>query len=145
MSYNKGEFNKKAHYFDDLNEIFDEQGSSFISMRRVQWVEEGEQPDREKSKLELRKYRVTDRGEFANGGFSFLTEDGPHELTKVLLHNGYGHTKDCLLELKQREDFKESVEHLYDSEEDSEDGEYFDMRDMLLADEELDEEEENDV
>ena len=51
MSYNKGEFNKKPHYFDDLNEIFDEQGSSFISMRRVQWVEEGEQPDREKSKL----------------------------------------------------------------------------------------------
>lgn len=145
MAFEKGSFNKKPVYFDNLDEVFDEKGSMLISMRRVQWVDPDEEPDREKSKLELRRYQITDKGERADKGFSFLTEEGPHELTKVLLHNGYGHTKDCLLELKQREDFKESVEHLYDEEELSSDGEMFDMRDMLLADEELEEEEENDV
>ena len=145
MAFEKGAFTKRPVYFDNLDEVFDEKGSLLISMRRVQWVNEGEEPDREKSKLELRKYQITDKGERPDKGFAFLTEEGPHELAKVLLHNGYGHTKDCLLELKQREDFKEAVEHLYDEEELSSDGEYFDMRDMLLADEELTDEEENDV
>ena len=121
--------------FDNLDGIFDERGSTFCSMRLVQWCGEDEEPNREKAKLELRKWRVTTDGqERADKGLSFLTENGPHELTKVLIDHGYGNTKDILLSLKKREDFNESVEHLFDKEELSTDGEYFDMRSALLAD-----------
>ena len=120
--------------FDGLDAIFDERGSTFASMRLVQWCGEDEEPNRDKAKLELRKWRVTNDGtERADKGLTFLTENGPHELAKVLVHHGYGNTKDILLELKSREDFKDSVNHLFDSEELSSDGEYFDMRTALLA------------
>lgn len=120
--------------FDGLDAIFDEKGSTFISMRRVQWCKEGEEPNREKSKLELRKWRIQNDGtERADKGFSFLTEEGPHELAKVLVDNGYGHTKDILMGLKKRTDFEESVNHLFDKDVESGDGEYFDMRTALLA------------
>ena len=117
--------------FDNLDAIFDEKGSTFLSMRKVQWVQEGNEPDESKAKLDLRKCRVSEDGERADKGFAFLTEDGPHELAKVLVHNGYGHTKDVLLELKGRDDFKESVENLYTDDEKS-DGTYFDARSALL-------------
>jgi len=132
----------KPVMFDNLNEIFDEKGSTFIAMRRVQWCDEDKKPDREKSKLELRKWRITAEGEErADKGFSFLTEDGPHELTRVLVHNGYGNTKVILKELKVRDDFKDSVNHLFDKEEVSDDGEYFDIRTALLSNAEGDEDE----
>ena len=61
-----------------------------------------------------------------------------------MIQNGYGHTKDLLLELKKREDFKESVEHMFDKETESSDGEYFDMRTIMLSEEDnLDESEED--
>ena len=119
--------------FDNMNEIFDEKGSTFIAMRKVQWCDETKTPEKEKAKLELRKWRITPEGEErADKGFSFLTEEGPHELAKVLVHNGYGKTKVILKELKDRKDFEESVNHLFDKEDTSKDGEYFDIRTALL-------------
>ena len=123
----------KPILFDNLDAIFDERGSAFLSMRRVQWCEEGVEPDREKSKLEIRKWRITAEGERADKGVAFLTEDGPHELAKTLVHHGYGDTKEILLELKKRDNFKDSVEHLFDEEEECSEGEFFDMRTLLLA------------
>lgn len=126
----------KPILFDNLDAIFDERGSAFLSLRRVQWCEVGVEPDREKSKLEIRKWRITAEGERADKGVAFLTEDGPHELAKTLVNLGYGDTKDLLLELKKRDNFKESVEHLFDKEEECSDGEYFDMRTIMLTEEE---------
>lgn len=129
--------------FDNLDAIFDERGSAFCSMRRVQWCGEDEEPNREKAKLELRRWRVTAEGEErADKGLVFLTDNGPHELAKTLVHYGYGNTKDILIELKSREDFKESVNHLFDKDELSSDGEYFDMRTALLSEEPGDDEDE---
>ena len=133
--------------FDGLDAIFDEKGSMFLSMRKVQWVKEGNEPDASKAKLELRKWIVGPDGvEKANKGMTFLTEDGPHELAKTLVHHGYGKTKDILIELKGREDFKESVDTLFDEDViDNGSGEYFDMRSALLTEnndnDEVDEEE----
>ena len=131
--------------FDGLDAIFDERGSQFLSMRKVQWVKEGNEPDPTKAKLELRKWVVGPDGvEKANKGMTFLTEEGPHELAKTLVHHGFGKTKDILLELKTRDDFMESVNTLFEGE-DTGSGEYFDMRSALLAeDEETDNEEEDD-
>ena len=130
--------------FDGLDAIFDEKGSMFLSMRKVQWVKEGNEPDPLKAKLELRKWIVGPDGvEKANKGMTFLTEEGPHELAKTLVHHGYGKTKEILLELKGREDFQESVNTLFDKDEDTGSGEYFDMRSALLAEDDSEEEEDD--
>ena len=49
-----------------------------------------------------------------------------------LIDAGFGNTKEILLKLKERDDFKSSVETLYDTE-DPGDGEYFDARELLLS------------
>lgn len=133
MAFNSDEVIKPV-MFDNLNEVFDEQGSTFIALRRVQWCRgENNTPDRDKSKLELRKWRITPEGEErADKGFSFLTEDGPHELARVLVHNGYGKTKEIITELAHRDDFVDSVKHLNDKEISKSDGEYFDIRKELV-------------
>lgn len=135
MNEDKRIINIKPVFFEDINAIFDEHGNTFLAMRRTQWLKEGETPDKDKSKIELRKWRVTAEGERADKGFSFLTEDGPNQLVNSLIDNGFGDTKEILLKLKERDNFKDSVEHLFDKEDLSSDGEYFDMRTMLLADE----------
>lgn len=139
MAYNPDKVIKPV-LFDNLDAIFDERGSAFLSLRRVQWCEAGVEPDREKSKLEIRKWRITAEGERADKGVAFLTDDGPHELAKTLVNLGYGNTKDILLELKKRDNFRESVEHLFDKEEESSEGEYFDMRTIMLTEEDNDNE-----
>lgn len=131
----------KPVLFDGLDAIFDERGSTFAALRLVQWCSEDDTPNREKAKYELRKWRVDASGEErADKGLTFLTEEGPHELVNVLLKNNFGKTKEVLKVLKDREDFKESVEHLYEGE-DVGDGEFFDMRTALLTDNEVSEDE----
>lgn len=134
-----GAFTKKPIYFTD--DIFDEKGSSFLAMRLTQWCEQGEEPDKEKAKLELRKFRMTSDGERVDKGFSFLTEDGPNELAHLLVCNGYGDTKELLLELRKRDNIEEALKGLVDDTVesvknlfDNNDGEYFDMRSVLLDD-----------
>lgn len=123
------------HFYmhDGMDEVFDEKGNMFLAMRKVQWCKEGVEPDPEKAKLELRKWHMKAEGEErASKGFAFLTEEGPHELAKVLVSNGYGHTKDILMKLKERDDFEESVKSIYD-EVDQDNDEYFDPREALLG------------
>lgn len=134
MAFN-ADFNKEMVTFDGIDIIFDEKGSRFLSLRKVQWVNKGEEPDEEKAKYEMRKYTIGKEGEEICGkGVSFLTEEGPHNLAKELVANGFGHTSDVLKELIKRDDFKETVEHLGDDENGSVgEGEYFDMRSLLLG------------
>ena len=126
------EFTAEQHIFG-LDVTFDEAGSRFLAMRKVQWVDKakGEEPDESKAKLELRKYIIDkDGNEKANKGFSFLTEEGPHELARVLVHEGYGKTKEILNELRVRSDFVDAAKTLNDNE-DSTEGEYFDIRSLI--------------
>ena len=130
MTNNTTSFNARPYKFD-LDTTVDEKGSTFIALRKIQWVREGEEPDETRAKIELRKWRVQpDGSERPDKGFSFLTPEGPHELARVLVHEGYGDTKDILKELRSRDDFKESVEHINDEEPVGE-GEYFDMRSLM--------------
>lgn len=128
------------HFYlhDNIDEVFDERGSSFCALRKVQWAKEGDDPDPEKGKLELRRWMVSPDGtEKPYKGMTFLTAEGPHNLAHVLVSNGYGETKTILNDLRKREDFKEAVEHMNDDPDAGSDsnGEYFDMRDLLLDDE----------
>lgn len=89
---------------DDYDEVFDEKGNTFLSMRKLCW---GENPDTDKAKFDMRKWYVNADGEESpHKGFSFLTEDGPDNLAKVLINNGFGHTKEILNGIKDRDDFQ---------------------------------------
>lgn len=129
------EFNKELVTFGDMDIVFDEKGSRFLTMRKVQWVTKGDEPDESKAKYEIRKYTIGKDGEEICGkGVSFLTEEGPHNLVREFVANGFGNTKEVLSELIKRDDFKDAVEHLHDDKNDSVGGEeeYFDMRSILL-------------
>ena len=123
----------KYKIFDGTDNIFDEKGSTFLAMRRVAWFSDGDaEPGEDKAKLELRKWKANENGvDSPMKGFAFLTDDGPHCLTEMLVDNGYGRTSKVLLSLKKRDDFEESVKHMYD-EEDESGTEYFDARADLL-------------
>ena len=131
MAKGKKEFTGAYKVFSD--DIFDERGSTFLALRKVTWYSKGkEEPAEDKAKLELRKWLINKEGEeIPYKGFSFLTENGPHDLTKMLVQKGYGNTKELLIALKDRADFKESVEHMYDDNDNI--SEYFDARSTLLS------------
>lgn len=128
------EFEKKEikyHVFE--SDTFDERGETFLALRKIQWgVGQDEEGDPSKAKLEIRKWNMRNGKEMANKGTAFLTEEGPNELTKLLLSKGYGGTKENLQILSKREDFRDAVTNLF-SEEPSDDGEYFDPREYLLG------------
>lgn len=134
-SDNKKDYSSvQCKIFEGTDNIFDEKGSMYLAMRKVAWYSKGkEEPTEDKAKLELRKWLINKDGEeIPQKGFSFLTENGPHDLAKMLVHNGYGDTKELLKELKNRKDFKESVNHMYDDNSENT-SEYFDARSALLS------------
>lgn len=126
----------KYKVFKDYG-VVDEKGSMYISARNIAWYNAStskEEPDESKARFEIRKWKVTEDGkDLAQKGVTFLTEDGPHELTHTLVNNGFGKTKDILLSLKTRDDFKDAVEHMYDGD-DIDSSEFFDARTTLLSD-----------
>lgn len=68
----------------DFDYTIDEKGNTFIALRKIDWGNKGDY------KLDLRKYYASETGETMSKGVSFLTDDGPNELTKVLIETGYG-------------------------------------------------------
>lgn len=68
----------------NFDHTIDEKGNAFISLRKIAWG------NSENYKLDLRKYYATADGERMSRGVSFLTDDGPNELTNVLVQEGYG-------------------------------------------------------
>lgn len=92
-----------------VNRIIDEYGNSMIAMRMVRWRDTNE------FKLDIRKYRFDENGETPNKGITFLTEEGPGELAKALLEEGYGNSDDIAESLyKTRPDICNRVLDLMD-------------------------------
>lgn len=122
--------NFKYNIVDDYDKIFDDKGNTFLAMRKIQWGES------DKTYLDLRKWYCNADGQETPGkGFSFLTEEGPHELARVLVENGYGHTDDIINSIKNREDFMTSLVECLNKEEldnldielpEVDDGDYYD-------------------
>lgn len=105
-----------------IDRIIEEKGNQFLALRQIAWgVGDDEPVDRDKIRLDLRKYRVDDNGkEIMSKGVSFMTDEGPSELVHVLLEEGYGNTKKCKNILNNR---IESV--------DEEDDNLIDLRDVI--------------
>lgn len=136
-----GENDLKYEIFKDYNIPFDEKGSSVGVVRLVQWHKSGTEADESKAKLEIRKISVSSEGETIRKGYTFSTPEGPHELVKGLIDVGFGDTKEILRSVRKRDDFLEAAKTINDDNNESSDGETFDMRDLLLGMEEDDEKE----
>jgi hypothetical protein len=135
--------NLSYHIFKDLEIPFDEKGTTCGNVRLVQWVKDGEEPDINKAKLEIRKSYTSSSGEKIGKGYTFSTPEGPSELVEGLVSVGYGNTKNLLRELRLREDFLNAANTINEDDDYSDDdGEMFDMRDLLLSDDGEEEEDE---
>lgn len=88
---------------DNFDHVFDERNNVFIALRKIVWGN----GDKDNPKLDMRRWGIdADGNESPHKGFSFLTDDGPNELSRVLVEVGYGHTGELLGELSKRDDFK---------------------------------------
>lgn len=119
--------------FKDYNITFDEKGSTWGTVRKVQWLKEGKEPDESKAKIEIRKFTQTAEGERMMKGYTFSTEEGPGELIIGLMEAGFGNTKEILRSVRKREDFLEAAKSINEDSDDGDSGEMFDMRDLLLG------------
>lgn len=123
----------KYHIFEDYNIPFDEKGTTCGTVRRIQWVKEGNEPDESKAKIEIRKIYTSGAEEKMGKGYTFSTPEGPGELILGLVDSGFGDTKSILRSISKRDDFKDAVENINTDDEGSDSGDMFDMRDLLLA------------
>lgn len=143
--FNKDVTIKPFIFLNDINEIIEEKGNQYTAIRKVQWIKEGDEPDPEKGKIEIRKWMIQkDGSEQANKGVTFMTEEGPNQLAEILVDHDYGNTKTLVKSLLKRDNFKESIENLNKDDTDDLDGNYFDMRDMLLSYEDVEDKGDND-
>ena len=129
MAFKKnGEF---KYSFRGINRIVEERGNQFIRFAQIAWKGEDEECEPNEIKYDLRKYTTDSDGkERMLKGVSFLSEEGPTELTHILLEEGFGKTENVIDIIKTRQDFKDAVEASYGIHTDNNDG-TFDLRDII--------------
>lgn len=67
-----------------LENVFDNKDNSYLAIRTVSW-------NKQQPKLEIRRWYMDDENnESPSKGITFSTEEGPHQLTHLLLKLGYG-------------------------------------------------------
>lgn len=116
-----------------IDETFEEKGNQFGAVREVQWG------NSDKTYLEVRKWRnAPDGSEQATKGYTFMTEEGPSELTKTLLSLGFGNTREVLGIINEREDFRKSLnsvlgkdDELFDESSGTLEEDFYDPKSLL--------------
>jgi len=104
------EFNMQI--IDGFDHIIEEKGNSFIALRKIKWS------DNSDVKLDVRKYMIdSDGNEVIGKGVGFMTEEGPHELVRIMAENGYGRTKDILQSIRDRDDFMPTLIKVLNNDE----------------------------
>lgn len=128
-------FSKNSEFkysFRGVNRVVDEKNNQFIRLAQIAWAGEDEEVDPSKIKLDIRKYTTdADGNERMLKGCSFLTEDGPHELTHALVEEGFGKTEKILSAIKNRSDFPEAVRACYGDKVPDDIDETFDLRTII--------------
>lgn len=106
MFNNNGDFKYEVN--PEFDFIIEEVGDRFMALRKIKWG------DSENYKLDLRRYRSSEEGERMEKGkgLSFMTEEGPNELTRILLDQGYGNADEIAEVIKtSRPDIAEALEN----------------------------------
>jgi hypothetical protein len=97
-----------------LDEVVDESNNSMVVLRKAKWGD----TDKSKFKIELRRCYVTNTGEERVGrGCTFITENGPNNLTSALLKHGFGDTKEVIQSIKDRDNFDISMRRALSDED----------------------------
>lgn len=115
----------------DLDEVVDEKGNTAVMLRELSW---GDGP----KKIEIRKWFLSENGEKPSKGVTFCTEEGPGNLAKALIRNGFGKTPELLDSMKDREDFEQSlintigIQKVKKAKETESDEEFFDPREAFM-------------
>lgn len=98
-----------ADFTYNIDENFDflieEKGNQAVFFRRVSWGGRD-------SKLEIRKWYVDGTKETAGKGVTFMTEEGPDELVRIMTETGFGKTDEILENISKRDDFGISVKKI---------------------------------
>ena len=130
MAFSKnGEF---KYSFRGVNRVVEEKGNQFIRFAQIAWAGEDEEVDPSKIKYDLRRYFTDSDGvEKMGKGVTFLSDNGPTELTHILVEEGFGKTSTILDNIKKRGDFPEAVKEVYGDAADNVDDETFDLRDII--------------
>jgi hypothetical protein len=123
----------RCHIFKDYGITFDEKGSTWGTVRKVQWLKGDKEPDETKAKIEIRKFTQTSEGERMMKGYTFSTPEGPGELVVGLIDSGFGDTKEILRSVRKRKDFLDAAKTINEDGDENDSGETFDMRDLLLG------------
>lgn len=99
---------------DSNSTIFEEKGNQYSAIRKVQWVNEDKQqePNEDMAKLEIRRWMVSEDGDIGMKGFTFMTEEGPHNLVETMVTAGYGNTSTLIQNIVNRADFSSSIAEL---------------------------------
>lgn len=99
--------NEEFSYEKDPNFDFviDEKANKFMALRKIKWSSSNE------FKLDLRNYVATDEGERMLKGCTFISEEGGHELARVLVQEGYGHTDDLVDAIFERRELLGAIAH----------------------------------
>jgi hypothetical protein len=126
-------FDIKYSIQDGFDHIIEEKGNQFTALRKIAWGES------DNYRLDLRKWYSTETGETVGKGLSFMTEEGPSELVRVLLRTGHCDTVDALECLKERDDFRSSLNYVlndkndefYDDTAKDLKGDYYDPKELL--------------
>lgn len=124
----------------DQDFVIDEKGNQMIALRKLAWTDGAD------TRWDIRKWIINpDGSEIAMKGTGFLTEEGPHNLTKVLCEQGFGRTREILESIKDRDDFRSSLNMILGPDDEYYDesigDEYFDpesaLNDLINNDEDV--------
>lgn len=126
-----GEFTYSVE--DGFDYIIEESGNSSSNLRKIRFG------DSSNTKLDLRRYFITESGERMGKGFVFMTEEGPHNLVNTMTQLGYGDTYTILENIKGREDFQKALNtalgkdsEFYDENAGDMSDEFYDPKSMLF-------------
>ena len=126
------------HVFKDYDIPFDEKGTTCGTVRKVQWIKGSGEPDESKAKIEIRKVYTSGAEEKTGKGYTFSTPEGPGELACTLLKLGHANTKDVIMSIKDRDDFRKSLnsvlgkdDEAYDESAGTLEDDFYDPREVL--------------
>lgn len=125
----------KYEFDPNFDFVLEEKANIFTALRKVKWG------DSEEFRVDIRKYISTDHGETMKKGCTFMSDDGVHELTKVLLEQGYGRQDEIINAIcSSRPDIAMGIAKSFSKDGDSmefpdddgiESDEYYDMREVI--------------
>lgn len=90
---------------DDQRFIIEEQNNQMKVLQKGMWGPTEEPIDPFKCKYEIRTMFIDKEGNEVMGKGCSITEEGTNELTRILVEQGMGNTKDLLIAMKERGDF----------------------------------------